>query len=680
MMNKRIAQVIVGLPVEGPFDYSVGKSLRDKIAPGQRVRILFNRRVRMGIVVRLKQSSPWSKTSRGKTRKLNPILSILDDCPALDAGALKLTDALGRYYGCSWGEAAEAWLPAALRTARDLRFTPGGEGMDGTREALSARKDVLLHDKSPDKRWPFILETVSQTSQEGRGIIFLVPEAALVEPVLQRLNEISCPAIGFDKKASPARELEQWIKVREGKATVVVGTRSAIFAPVLHLGLIVIYEEEHMAYKQEQSPHYQAHTLAEMRSQIEGCSLLYVSSAPSAETWHKTGNRARVAQGVARQAKERWTKITCEPDHLCGIQLVDMTNYNPQRTSILSFPLQSAIQETLTAQGRVVLFMNRKGFSTRTRCPQCGWTLQCPRCNVNLTYLYASKRMVCRHCSFKTELPKTCPNCVGSYLRSSGTGIEKLESEAARLYPYARISRYDRESVKFPAEADIVIATQAVLSGLTELAAGRSLSLTSGDEGPVLTSGGGSALGGRAAEGFTTARRGAFPVTLIAVMNFDAELHHMDFRGAHRAFALLVHLRHLASKKLLVQTRMPDNYCLKAVLRGDFEEFYRQELQCRRELGFPPYSHLAAVGVRGRDEGRVFAQARDLFDCLKKHTSKGVDVLDLHPDVIPKLRDKYRLTILLKGRSVKDILASAQPVIKDFQRRRDIVITLNVDP
>ncbi len=683
-MNKRIAQVIVGLPVEGPFDYSVSKSLRDKIAVGQRVRIVFNRRLRMGVVVRLKQSSPW--------KKLNPILSILDSHPAFDERALKFTQAFGRYYGCSWGEAAQVWLPTALRKDKDLQWTPCGE--DNRTEAPLAKKTILLHDKSLDKRWPFILETVRKTSEAGRGIIFLVPEASLVDLVMQRLKEISCclgnykndrqqgtsanpdrceavaelscPAIVFDKKASPARELEQWIKVKEGRATVVVGTRSAVFAPVSHLGLIVIYGEEHMAYKQEQSPHYQVHTLAQMRSQIEGCSLLYVSSAPSAETWHKTSNRRfRTTEGTAKRAKDRWTKITCEPDRLCGTQLVDMTNYNPRRTSIFSFPLQSAIQETLTAHGRVVLFMNRKGFSTRTRCLQCGWTLKCPRCNVNLTYLYASKKMVCRHCSFKTELPKICPNCPGSYLRSSGTGIEKLESEAARLYPSARISRYDRESVKFPDEADIVIATQAVLSGSTP---------------PALSARSGSTSGGSAVEGLIAGRQGAFPVDLIAVMNFDAELHHMDFRGAHRAFALLVHLRQLASKKLLVQTRMTDNYSLKAVLQGDFDGFYCKELQFRRELGFPPYKHLAAIGLRGSDEGRVFEQSKGLFALLKKRAPKGVDVLDLHPDVNPKLRDKYLFTILLKGRSVKDILTSAKPAIKDFKRRRGTLITLNVDP
>ncbi|OGX40847.1 MAG: primosomal protein N' [Omnitrophica WOR_2 bacterium RIFCSPLOWO2_12_FULL_50_9] len=614
-MNKRIAQVIVGLPVEGPFDYSVGKSLRDRIAVGQRVRMVFNRRPSIGVVVRFQKNSPF--------KPLNPVLSILDDYPSLDEKALKLTRAFGRYYGCSWGEAAQTWLPTALRKAKELQWTPCGEDKA---EAPLGKKVILLHDKSPDKRWPFILETIRKVWEAKRRVIFLVPEASLIESVLQRLKEVSCPVIVLDKKMRSSRELEQWIKVKEGRATVVVGTRSAVFAPVSSLGLIVIYQEEHAAYKQEQSPHYRAQTIAQMRSQSEGCSLLYVSSAPSAETWHKA-------------KKERWTKITYEPDRLSEMQPVDMTNYNPQRTSILSFPLQSAIQETLTAQGKVVLFMNRKGFSTQTRCPQCGWTLKCPRCDVNLTYLYVSKRMVCRHCSFKTELPGFCPHCPGSYLRSSGTGIEKLESEAARLYPHARISRYDRQTAEFPREADVVIATQAVLKG-----------------------------------------QGAFPVDLMAVVNFDAELHHMDFRSAQKAFALLVHLRQFAVRKLLVQTRMIDNYCLRAVLKGDFDGFYRKELKFRQELGFPPYKHLAAVGLRGSDEERVFEQAKDLYARLEKRKPQGIDVLDPHPDVNPKLRDKYRFTILLKGLSVKDILAYATPVIKDFKRRHSTLITLNVDP
>ncbi len=614
-MFLKIAQVVVGLPVEGPFDYSVPAELAGTVAIGQRVRVLFNRRQRLGIVVGFKAKSFF--------KRLNPVLSCLDSPPALDEHALAFTRELSEYYACSWGEAIETWLPPALRTTRPLEWTPPAPG--AAREF--AKNIILLHDKSSDKRWPFILEMVRKALDANRGVIFLVPETAMVDAVAAHFAKtVSVPIMVFDKKASAARELESWLAAREGKACVVIGTRSAVFAPSADLGLIVIYEEENTAYKQEQTPHYDARTLARMRAGVEGCSVLYVSSAPSAETWEQA-------------RKEKWQKVTCEAERLSAMQIIDMTNYNPQKTSILSFPLQNAIRDTLAQQGKVVLLMNRKGFTTRTHCQQCGFTVQCERCNVNLTYLYSQKVMVCRHCNFRTELPKVCPQCHGGYLRSSGTGTEKLESEVARLYPQARVGRFDTSSKSFPRQADVVITTKAVLR-----------------------------------------EQGAMDASLVGVINFDAELHHLDFRSGHHAFALLVRLRQLAAQKLLVQTRMMDNYVLRAVSRNDFDGFYKKELELRKELGFPPYRHLVAIGLRGVNEDFVFEQAKELFARLEKDRDAKVEISDPHPDVNPKLRDKYRFTILLKGRSVKSILAFVKKTLKDFSKKRNTVVTINVDP
>lgn len=629
MKSKRlpIAQVVVGLPVEGPFDYSVPAELAGKVAVGQRVRVLFNRRQRVGFIVGFKAKSVF--------KRLNPVLSCLDNHPLIDEKALVFIKELSEYCACAWGEAIETWLPSALRTIRPLEWTPPGAGAaqpaGSLREEESsssfAKNIILLHDKSSDKRWPLILEMVRKTLDANRGVIFLVPETAMVDAVVVHLAKaVSVPIMVFDKKASAVRELESWLAVREGKACVVIGTRSAVFAPAANLGLIIVYEEENTAYKQEQTPHYDARTLARMRAGVEGCSVLYVSSAPSAETWEQA-------------RKEKWQKVTFEAERLSAMQIIDMTNYNPQKTSILSFPLQNAIRDTLAQQGKVVLLMNRKGFTTRTHCQQCGFTVQCERCNVNLTYLYSQKAMVCRHCNFRTELPKVCPQCHGGYLRSSGTGTEKLESEVARLYPQARAGRFDTSSKSFPRQADVVITTKAVLR-----------------------------------------EQGAMDASLVGVINFDAELHHLDFRSGHHAFALLVRLRQLAAQKLLVQTRMMDNYVLRAVSKNDFDGFYKKELELRKELGFPPYRHLVAIGLRGVNEDFVFEQAKELSARLEKDRDAKVEISDPHPDVNPKLRDKYRFTILLKGRSVKSILAFIRKVLKDFSRKRNTIVTINVDP
>ena len=201
------------------------------------------------------------------------------------------------------------------------------------------------------------------------------------------------------------------------------------------------------------------------------------------------------------------------------------------------------------------------------------------------------------------------------------------------------MGRFDTASKSFPREADVVIATKAVLR-----------------------------------------EQGSIDAFLVGVINFDAELHHPDFRSGHHAFALLVRLRQLAAQKLLVQTRMMDNYALRAVSKNDFERFYKEELGLRKELGFSPYRHLVSIGLRGVNEDLVFEQAKELFARLEKGQSAGLEISDPHPDVNPKLRDKYRFTILLKGRSVKSILAFVKKSLKDFGKRGSTVVTINVDP
>lgn len=611
--------MVVGLPVDGPFDYAVAKDFRGRIAVGQRVRVSFNRRDRVGFVVGAGQRSAF--------KELKPVLSLLDAGPVLDRRAFELAGALRDYYGCSLGEAIETCLPAALRC---VRFSAGPaalpvQGRADTAAGLKAEM-ILVHDQTRHKRWPFVIGYIQKILAGRRSVIFLVPEASFIGETAATLNQnLGCPVVVFERKLTPKKELAQWERIRGGGPAVIVGLRSAVFAPAPNLGLIVIDGEENGAYKQAQAPHYHVHEVAGMRAKIDRCAVMFVSSAPSAETWEK-----------AKRGK--WERMAFDADGEGKIQVIDMNNYNPGKTSILSFPLQNAIRKTLGDNGKIILFMNRLGFSTRTHCPQCGFTVKCERCNVHLTYLYSKKMMVCRHCRFKRPLPKTCPACEGPYLRSTGTGIEKLESETARLYPDARVQRYDSESTVFPKSADIVITTQAVFR-----------------------------------------RHDRRTVSLVAVLNFDAQMNRFDFRSGQKAFSLLVHLRQLAGERLMVQTRMTDNYCLKAAQAMDFDQFYRQELKLRRELGLPPYRHLVALGLRGAREESVFEQSKALFRHLEGHRPKGIEISDPHPDVTPKMRDKYRFTILLKGRSVKGILNFIKPALKGF-RKRGVVITVNVDP
>jgi primosomal protein N' (replication factor Y) len=617
MTKPKVAKVVVGLPVEGPFDYAVGSDIGDDFSVGQRVWVSFNRRNRVGYVV--------GTAERSSFKKLNPILALLDEGPALDKHALELLEAFRSYYGCSLGEAIEAYLPAALRRDKvrgHFAVTPAAVGGP----AVPQQNNILVHDQTRHQRWAFMMEHIKKTMAEDKNVIVLVPEVSFIEEAMSWLTkDISAAIAVLEKKTTPKQELALWERMKRGEFRVVVGTRSAVFAPLPRVGLIVINEEENEAYKQEQSPHYHVHEVAQMRRAVESSQVMFIGSVPSAEIWERAG-------------RQKWEKVVFEKEDRTTVQVIDMNNYNPGKTSILSFPLQNAVQKTLEGKGKIILFMNSRGSSTRTRCQQCGFTLRCDRCDVNLSFLYSRKVMVCRHCNFERELPKMCPRCQGAYLRSSGTGIEKLENEAARLYPGARVGRYDSESAVFPDQADIIVATQAVLR-----------------------------------------RHGAWTAALVAVLNFDARLHRVDFRSGQKAFSLLMRLKSLAGEKLLVQTYMADNYCIKAARTADFEAFYREELKSRKELALPPYRHLVALGLRGENEEVVFELSNNLYRCLQERKTEHVEVLDPHPDINPKLRDQYRFTILLKGRSVKSILSQVKSSLKDF-KRKNVIITVNVDP
>ncbi|HLF17946.1 MAG TPA: primosomal protein N' [Candidatus Omnitrophota bacterium] len=613
-MKETIAQIVVGLPVEGPFDYFVDASLQRQIATGQRVRVLFNKRKKIGYIVGFRSKSAF--------KKLNPVLEILDTAaPSLDEKALRLTKAFSDHYGCSWGESIEAYFPPSLRGAQKtdlpLPQTP-------QKDPLQPGKATLVHDIGWMKHWEIVYQRIEEQLKSNKGVILLFPEKNYVDEACEKLASFQERIIRLDKKLPLQAEKEEWEKIKTTPGLIVLGTRRAVFAPLLNLGLIVIYEEDHSAYKQDQTPHYHVNEVALMRRRIEGADVMFVSACPSAVIWENT-------------RKQKWEKLSPE-GVLASVQLVDMGNYNPQRSSFLSVPLQNNIRQTLEKKGKVMLFMNRRGFTTMTRCNQCGFTMKCPRCDCMLTFLYSKKKLVCRHCNHESDLPKICPQCQGSYLRSTGMGIEKLESDVARLYPEAKVAHYDKETKAFPEQANVILATQAIIRW-----------------------------------------RGHLKSDLTAVMNFDAEINRFDFRCAQKAFSLLVRLAQMTKDKLLIQTRDTENYCLKAARHWDFDGFYRQELKFSKELQYPPFAHLLAVNLRGKKEEAVLEQGQALDGLLKAKAAKNVEVSEPSADVIPKLRDQYRYTIMLKGKNLKPMLDLAKKGIKEM-KKRSVVIALNVDP
>lgn len=613
---KNVAQIVVGLPLEGPFDYKVPKDLEKETAVGRRVLVSFGRTHRVGYVVGLKSRSRW--------HKLKAISEVLDPHPVLDEAALALTKEFSIYNGCSWGEAIETYLPVRLRQPKplDLPKFPGW----GRETSLQKPEVVLLHDQGQAERWSYLISEIKKSTEQEKGIILLVPGVHFLQPVRDQIQaRLSLEAVFLGKRLTPREEFDSWLKVKTGAVKLAVGLRSAVFAPFPRLGLIIILEEESETYKQDQSPFYHAREVAVMRSSQEGCSLILVSPTPSVESWY-------LAQ------RKKFKKVTLPPNHWAPLKIIDMTNY--KSSSLMpSFPLRYQMEKTLEQKGKVMLYFNRRGFSSLTVCQQCEFTLRCNRCQVPLIYMFAKKKMVCRRCGKIEERPHLCPACQSRYLKAKGMGIEKLESEMARLFPQYRIARYDRETESLPRDANLWIATQAILN-----------------------------------------RPAIPPIDLIGVLHVDAELNRSDFRSGPKVFALLLRLSQLAREQVMVQTRLADHYCIKTAAQRDFRGFYTKEMKLRRELGLPPFRHWVALQLRGAKEEIVMEQADRLFHHLVDHLPKGFEITDPQPDWIPKLRGNYRFMILLKGQRVSSLVKFVKIHKNLWKRKRGIIVTLNVDP
>ncbi|MDP8265781.1 MAG: primosomal protein N' [Candidatus Aceula meridiana] len=616
-MKKAIAQVVVGLPIEGPFDYSVPPNLVSQISVGSRVLVSFQTQKIIGFVIGLKSKSRYPQ--------LKEVLSVLDPQPILSEDLLTLTQEFAKYYCCSWGEAIEASLPVAIYKRKkiiEMQLTPD------IKKKESQEDNLLLCGRESEGVGSEISKRIGQTLDCKQGVLVLAPEVSLI-PSYKKTLELTTKqeVLVLDKRLTSVQELNAWKKIREGKATFVLGSRSAVFAPVKNLGLIVILKEDNFSYKQEQTPLYDARHVALMRAELQKASIIFSSQIPTVERMHLALQKKISLQTIS-------TKL--QP----SVQIIDLLNYKPKGAGSISLPLQYGIERVLEKREKVLLLMNKKGFGSFGVCSKCGHVLKCKRCDAHLTYLYHLKSVACRYCGYQAPKPQSCPECQSSYLNFKGGGIEKIESEAARFFPTTRIFCYDKETKKIPDRFDILVATQAVLHLC-----------------------------------------GHIKFSLSAVVAADAELNRLDFQAGYHAFALFQKIKNMTEKQLTIQTTLKDNYCIKSLQDKDPLEFYRQELKLRKELDLPPFKHIIEVRIRGVKQDIVQEQVEQFFNSLdEKNSSKNIEISEPQAAVIEKLRDKYRFVILVKGKSITQMTDLILRTKKEFRRKGKTIITVNVDP
>jgi primosomal protein N' (replication factor Y) len=610
------AKVVLCLPVEGPFDYLIPCEEESKVRPGMRAWVNFRGKKEIGYIV---ETSPHSNIPR-----IKPIIRLLDQVPVLDSGMLKLTRKLSEYYCCSWGEVISASLPEPVRK---------GKPLDDLREFAGPLPEVqpeglLLADLDGSARWEFYCQEIKAAFSSGKSVIVVVADKLLIEKTRQLIAEKTGLASEGSFRHQP-NELTEWLKMKNGQVRLVVGTRSSVFAPLAGLGLIIIDEEADPVYKQDQSPHYHARQAALFRAEFEKARIILGGTAVSLESIY-----------MSRKGKIRFRVLerrTPNPE----IKVIDMKSLpllDKKKNIILSRYLQDAMVSTLAQRGRILLFLNRKGFATSAGCSTCGKTLKCPRCNTNLVYFFDENLMRCHYCSYKLVPPKICPQCNSGYIKFSGAGTEKIESELSRIFPQARVKRVDSGVAVNKEEAEIFISTQGII------------------------------------------RQAEFCFELTAVLGIDNSLNHVDFRSSEKAFAMLLGLSAITAKIMFIQTSLSGHPCFQALQKNDINIFYDEELKSRRQVKFPPFRNFCQVKIRGKSEVRVAEACEKLFQKLSGGpVPRAVEIISSNPGQPPKMRGNYYWVILIAAVNVLALSKFLKFNLKDF-RQSGIIVTVDMDP
>lgn len=613
------AKVVVGLPVEGPFDYIVPQDLAGLIKVGSRAWVSFGRLKKVGYVVGL--------TAKTSIKNLKKIISLIDSSPVLDKGMLLLTRQLADYYCCSWGEAIESALPQDLRRGRKLSEMEEPETEIKTE--TGRHEALLLHYPNYGRLvWQDYFKYINEAIKQKKSVIIIIPD---INVVLRLKDELeSSPglkvAVLFRKKSG---ELNEWVRIKSGKANIVIGTRSAIFAPASNLGLVIIDAEDDPVYKQDQVPHYHARDVALMRAKIEGAKVILGSNSPSLESYY-----------LAKKGKIKYEPLVAKQEPLPEIKIIDMKfeyGGRHKRNTFLSRYLIDSITACVNSKEKVLLFLNRRGFATFASCSSCAVVLRCPRCNINLVFHFEGNILACHYCNFKMEPPKICPACNSGYIKYSGAGTEKIESELSRIFAARRIKRIDAIGDFNINDSDIFVASGSILK-----------------------------------------QQGSY-FDLVGVLSIDNALNRIDFRAGEKAFVLLKGLQGLAKKKLVIQTRLAFHHCFKALTDNDVGVFYEEELLQRRQLGFPPYRHIIMVKMRGRSEDKVKKESAALFERLNKSGQKGIKFISVNPAYPPKLRGNFYWQVLASCSDVFKASAFLKTHLKKISRS-GIIVTVDVDP
>jgi len=684
--SRKYIQVAVPVPVDKLFTYEVPEELQSSADIGKRVVVPFGNRQKTGFIVEFTELKKYiGKTAwkyDGKPPQIRKITKIIDDVPLVDDSMLKLTRWIADYYLCSWGTVLQSAVPLKT-TLKDLpdkqeetetcRHEPGVQYREQTPENFNLtdeqknaldlikteieskeRKIILLKGVTGSGKTEVYLRTIEEVIKKGQQAIVLVPEISLTPQTLQRFcGRFPGRVAVWHSRLTQKERSREWRKMFLGEADIVVGARSAVFAPFKNPGLIILDEEHEATYKQEEEPRYHARSVAIKRAYLTGCIVVLGSATPAIESFYQT------TQG------NYWLSVLSHRiDHrpMPDVEIVDMKLEPPEmKNRVFSDRLVSEIKNRLDRREKIILFLNRRGFATFVLCRDCGFRLSCPQCSVSLIYHAEDRTVRCHYCNYRKHAPDMCPSCHGHRIRYFGTGTERIEQEILELFKGAKVLRMDADTTRKrkshgeilgafqDGKAEILVGTQMIAKGLD------------------------------------------FPeVTLVGIVSADTMLNLPDFREAERTFQLITQVSGRCGRgnipgQVIVQTYNPDHYSLMCAKNHDDIGFFNQEIVRRKLLGYPPFVHMANLMFRGMAEKKTEEAAEKTFRALESEARNLRDVSVFEPGSAPiaRIKGQFRYQVIVKGKKTEDLLRLLRKCLAESTRlagSAGVMTSIDIDP
>lgn len=543
-------------------------------------------------------------------------------------------------------------------TEREPLFELSGDQKkvyEGIKNKISDGNEILLHGVTASGKTEVYFKLIDDTIKSGKSVLFLAPEIALASQLTKRLaKKFGTKDVAiWHSSISDGERYDVWQKLYKDEIKILAGARSAVFAPLKNIGLIIIDEEHEGAYKQTTpAPRYDARTVARKLSEFHNCPLLLGSATPDIATYYRAVN-----SGNLFELKKRYNDAKVPPVTVINMQEHGRAAYR----NVLSMPLQTEIKETLSKGQQVILLINRRGFSTFTQCQACGHVIQCPNCAIPMIWHSKDQMLKCHYCNHAEYFPDVCPECGSDAFKNSGTGTQKIEQYVKELFPENNVERIDSDILvrkgehirlleKFQrGDIDILVGTQMIAKGL---------------DNPN--------------------------VTLVGVISADASFNLPDFRASERGFQLLTQVAGRAGRgefagKVLFQTYNPDFYALESAKSQNYREFYDTEIAAREEFDYPPFSQIIRLILSSQNNFRAEKSAQEiaLRLCImieKYGISERLDILGPTPCVIERINGQYRFQILIKNK----MSGKGHQFVSSFLNKvimpKDIKLAIDVDP